>query len=846
MNSLSIKNKLLLLSAVALIVIFAYSLKIANNNYTSYINDTRTYTIVELSVKISSVLHELQKERGASAGFLGTGGKKFKDIVLFQRIETNNKIKELEDFIAKYDTPEIEIIKKIDLKSIQMIRKKIDVQSITTKTALTFYTLLNKSLIDTIAYYSTVPKDSQIKTNFNAFVIFISSKEKAGIERAILSGVFAMDKFTLDSFAKFSSLASEQQTLLNLFFNSTNKKMKSEFRLLKKDATFSEVQRLRDIAFSKNEKFGVDSVYCFKTMTTKIEKLKEFEDKIAYDTIGLANNMANNAIRTLIILAFLTIIVFLFTLYISYHVTRGITKAFKELEVTLSTIDEYVIYSKTDLKGTITYASKAFIDISGYTKDELIGKPHNIIRHPDMSASIFKDLWETIQSGKVWEGNIKNLKKDGGFYWVHASIEPIFDNKGNIFSYTATRTDITDKMELKTLIENQNIIIEEKTQFANEQRDKALKSAKAKGEFLANMSHELRTPLNSIIGFSNILNKKSRDYDHTTLTPQISSSAESLLHLINDILDLSKIQDSKFTIEPYKFNAYDEINIYIQQLDGLTLKKQLRFKNNIDDTLKGIFFGDWHRINQIIVNLISNAIKFTPANGEIKYDVFHKDNNLIINISDNGIGMNKEAQDKIFKPFEQADGSTTRKYGGTGLGLSITQNLVELMNGKIELESQEGKGSTFKITIPLEKIEDANEETVEVDFDEGNEQSHLTGHILIVEDNATNQMLIKMIIEEFGLTCDMANDGVEAVEIYNPNTHALILMDENMPNMNGVEAMKVIREKYEDRCGAIIALTANAMEGEKDRFLNLGMDGYIAKPIDVNILYKTLRKFGIK
>ena len=217
---------------------------------------------------------------------------------------------------------------------------------------------------------------------------------------------------------------------------------------------------------------------------------------------------------------------------------------------------------------------------------------------------------------------------------------------------------------------------------------------------------------------------------------------------------------------------------------------------------------------------------------------------MVLSISDNGIGMSKEVQDKIFKPFEQADGSTTRKYGGTGLGLSITQNLVELMNGKIELDSQEGVGSTFTITIPLEKLQnsssDSNDETDSAE-EEIEKENFSDLHILVVEDNKTNQMLIEMLLEEFGITCDIANDGVEAVDMYNPDTHALILMDENMPNMNGVEAMKLIREKYQKRCGAIIAITANAMAGDREKFLKLGMDDYISKPIDEDELYNTIK-----
>ncbi|MDB2562903.1 ATP-binding protein, partial [Sulfurimonas sp.] len=482
-----------------------------------------------------------------------------------------------------------------------------------------------------------------------------------------------------------------------------------------------------------------------------------------------------------------------------------------KLNKSLTLFGDNVISSSTDTKGKITYVSQAFCDISGYTKKELLGKSHAIIRHPDTPTKLYKDLWTTVQNKEAWYGEIQNLKKDGTPYWVRASIIPNLNTQNNIIGYTSIRQDITPQ--------------------------------KAKEQFMANMSHELRTPLNAIIGFSGILEKKIQDSQKLNLVKQITDSSKSLLTLINDILNLSKIKDSKFTIEPIFFNAYNEITEHSKRFKGISSEKNIFFTNTIDKSLEAVFNGDWHRIDQIILNLISNAIKFTPDNGEINCNYTYENEQLTISVEDNGIGMKKEVQDKIFKPFEQADGSTTRKYGGTGLGLSITQSLVELMQGTIELESQEDKGTKFIVKIPLEKIVDEAPHNSTKDLKEEIKKEALTGHILVVEDNKTNQMLIQMLLEDFGITSDIANDGVEAVEIYNPNTHNIILMDENMPNMNGLDAMEKIREKYKEQCTPIIALTANAMEGDKERFLNLGMDGYIAKPIDENLLYLSLIEF---
>jgi len=466
-----------------------------------------------------------------------------------------------------------------------------------------------------------------------------------------------------------------------------------------------------------------------------------------------------------------------------------------------------VIASSSDINGKITYASQALCTISGYTQEELLGKPHSILRHNDMSPETFKELWENLLSAKSWYGEIKNSKKDGGYYWVNVSILPEYDSNNNMIGFTSIRHDIT--------------------------------AQKVKEEFMANMSHELRTPLNAIIGFSTLLCKRLTDKEELLMIENINSSSKNLLSLINDILDLSKIQDTKFNVEPYAFYAFDELHKSCQHFKGLLAHKKITMNNTIDENTKVTLLGDWYRINQVVLNIISNAIKFTEMDGQICLNANYQKKHLILSVSDNGIGMTKVAQDKIFEPFEQADGSTTRKYGGTGLGLSITQSLVELMHGTIEVESQVGEGTTFRVTIPLSVVK----EVEEIESKVSGEKSTLSGHLLVVEDNTTNQLLITMVLDELGVTCDIANNGVEAVELFRPSKHKIILMDENMPIMNGIEAMKALHKKHKEKCAPIIALTANAMSGDRERFLKLGMDGYIAKPIDNDELYYILENF---
>ena len=510
-----------------------------------------------------------------------------------------------------------------------------------------------------------------------------------------------------------------------------------------------------------------------------------------------------------ILLILIYFVIFYFT-NVEKSQKRQLEEEQSKLKQALISFDKNVIASHSDAYGNITYASHALCDISGYTQEELVGKPHSVLRHPDMPKAFFKDLWKTIKAGKVWVGEVKNKKKGGAHYWVRTTITPEYDHDNNIIAYSSIRQDIT--------------------------------AHKAKEEFFSNMSHELRTPLTAILGFVNILSKEISNKEHQEYLGYIGSNSHQLLELINDILDLAKIQHGEFTIEPHEFNPYSELSVYTHHFDGILSNKHLLFKTDISPDLVGTFKGDWLRISQIILNLISNAIKFTPEHGNISLKVDYLKGAFVIVVSDSGIGMSHEVQDQIFKPFTQADGSTTRRYGGTGLGLSITQKLIEMMKGHIELKSTENKGTTFTVVIPIEKVSDDILEEDKAIVELG-DKVLFSGKVLVAEDNKTNQLLVRLILEDMGLKCDIVNDGQEALDMYDPTVHRLILMDENMPNMNGVKAMHHIREKHKDACGPIIALTANVMKGDKENFIKEGMDGYLEKPIDEEKLYKTLKTF---
>ena len=341
MNNMTIKNRLMLLSTISLFLIFLYAAKYASQSYTIYKDDIHTSELVELSVKMSAVLHELQKERGASAGYIGSEGKKFTDILPSQQNETDIKIVELEAFYASLASPEVTTARsRINLNAVKNMRTGINALTTSKKDAVAFYTALNKSIIDTISIFSTMPKNADIKTNFSSFIIFISAKERAGIERAIMAGVFAANKFTPQTFAGFLSKSAEQKTLLNLFNNISNPKHKEAFDNLTKNPSFLEVQRMRDIALSTNENFGIDGIYWFKTITQKINELKKFEDILTDDTIAQASSSAQSALTLLLASTIISLLVLVLITYIAYNVQASVTNSITKFKTLITNVNQ--------------------------------------------------------------------------------------------------------------------------------------------------------------------------------------------------------------------------------------------------------------------------------------------------------------------------------------------------------------------------------------------------------------------------------------------------------------------------------------------------------------------------
>lgn len=360
----------------------------------------------------------------------------------------------------------------------------------------------------------------------------------------------------------------------------------------------------------------------------------------------------------------------------------------KSLASQKQALDSSAIVAETDLRGRITYVNQKFIEISKYSREELIGQDHRILNSRYHDKSFFIDLWRTISRGEVWHGEVKNRSKNGEYYWVDTTIYPIKNAFDKIIKYIAIRFDITDK---KRMLEE----LQEATKTANI-------AAKTKTDFLANMSHEIRTPMNAIIAMTDVLSETELTTDQDKYVKVINNAGSILLDVINSILDLSKIEAGQLNLEKIEYNLYDMLNSAIAVMNSSAIKKNLALVVDIEANVPENIFGDPSRLRQVIINLLANAIKFTNK-GEIVLKVKidrESCNNLFFSVSDTGIGIAFENYSKIFSVFSQANTSTSREYGGTGLGLSISKKLVESFGGKINFISELGKGSNFYFTLP--------------------------------------------------------------------------------------------------------------------------------------------------
>lgn len=399
-------------------------------------------------------------------------------------------------------------------------------------------------------------------------------------------------------------------------------------------------------------------------------------------------------------------------------------------------------------------------------------------------------------------------------------------------------------------LEKQKNVLSDQAVDVEKARDEALHANSAKSNFLANMSHEIRTPLTSIIGFA----ESCQDIDQSmeersNANKTIIKSSKHLMHIINEILDLSKIEAGKLEIETMPVSLMEVLNDINQFVSNMAEEKGLTFGINYTYPLPDKIITDPFRLKQILLNLCSNAIKFT-SKGQVYLNVAYKleSSSLIFDVIDTGIGLSAEQKEKIFKPFEQADSSITRKFGGTGLGLTLSKQLVEMLNGDLSVESTLNKGSCFTVKLDIVEAENSshiNERTYKNTAEKLNELNietpKLNGKILLAEDNEDIQELVKLLMKKVGVDLDIVGNGQQAVKAAIESEYDLVFMDIQMPVMDGLTAMQELQKQEYNQ--PVVAMTANAMQKDRDECKEAGFSSFISKPINRNDLYLVLMQY---
>lgn len=491
----------------------------------------------------------------------------------------------------------------------------------------------------------------------------------------------------------------------------------------------------------------------------------------------------------------------------------------------------------TNATGQIEWVNEGFKRLTGYDKEEVLGKkPGDFLQGYETSAETVSYIRNALKRESFFNAELINYTKNGRAYWIEIQCNPLRNKQGDLTGFIAIESDITDRKIFETELKME--------------RQKADSANIAKSRFLATMSHEIRTPLNGILGMVQLLEKSTLSDEQREKTHSIYKSGTMLLNIINDVLDMSKIEAGEFEIisQPFDFaevlnNACDTFNDVIKE-KNLVLHLDYPHESNLH------YMGDPFKLTQVVWNLVSNAIKFTSKGSitirlerHILENSFH---NLVLTVSDTGKGIAPDRLESVLQPFTQENVNITREYGGTGLGLSIVKNIVELMNGSINVKSDVGKGTSFKITVPLETASDYDLKKVQKQKIAEKQLQDMNIKVLVAEDNEINASIAKAFLGLINCDVAIAENGELAVEYCKNNRPDIIFMDIHMPKMDGITATKIIKEMTKDDPIPIIGLTADVFSENQSSFKEAGMEEIINKPFIESELHSAISNYVVK
>ena len=528
-----------------------------------------------------------------------------------------------------------------------------------------------------------------------------------------------------------------------------------------------------------------------------------------------------------------------------------------------------------DLDYEIEYVNETFVKISGYSAEEIIGRQFKLLKLAKANENEQQEFWQTLNSGNVWSGERVDKRKNGELYWQQVFINPIIDENNKIVNYVAIIQDISERKKVEERLQDLNISLEQKVvertselSLTNEflmsemiirkkneaelkiARDEAEKANRAKSEFISRMSHELRTPMNSILGFAQLFSMGTLTEIQRKGVVHIMNSGKHLLKLINEVLDISKIESGKFSMSVEEINVNESILEAIDLVRPLTILPEVNIQYETQDHNDLFVKADKQRLIQILVNILNNAIKYNKHGGSVTVTTDYEktaegvDDHVIIAIQDTGIGMTEEDLEKLFIPFERSANLKTQ-VEGTGLGLSIAKELAGLLHGEIYVESQPEVGSTFYVKLPhvrfVKREIDKSEHVDTLD----KEVTASTGTVLYIEDNNSNLELVEQIFSahrpNLSLICN--KNGSAVVDLALEHEPYLILLDLDLPNIHGSKIVQSLKENDQTQHIPIVIISADAMSHQIRKMFRLGVNSYLTKPIDVHELLAEIDKY---